>query len=215
MKIFRIIGFLFFCVCGMSFYAYSQPCAGFQVEVLVKDQSSKTIRNARVEAVQLPADGTKKLYTKATRFDTGSHSYVLHFSLPKLGEYFKEDFILKASAPGFQSGELTVKFPECATRAFEFVLPRTDSKNKADAAELEFLAGGVSRHGKPVLRTVIRATGANGRIYEGKSDDIGQYMMSVPLGKLKMEVVIKNKKYAGGETTVTSARGIKFFDIKL
>ena len=220
MKVFRIIC-LVICVCGLNFYAHSQPCAGFSVHIFVKDQSLQDIKNAKVKAIQLLPDGTRKLNTKAAGFKEDAYfekaGYNLSFSLPKLGEFYKDDFILRTSAKGFETGEIKVHFPECATRFFEFILPLSGSKTKAEVSELGFLSIGVKdQNGDKIINAKVRAIRANGKIYEAKIDRYGYYQIDLlPTGEYDIEVEWRDKKYQLGKTKITTDRGYNFLNFKL
>ena len=116
MKVLRIFALLAICLAGFVYGVYSQPCAGFFVKVFVRDQSFKIMTGAQVEAVRLMENGKREIYTKSGKIN--ENAYELMFSLPELGEYFKEDFLLRASAKNLKTGELKVHFPDCKTRSF-------------------------------------------------------------------------------------------------
>src|SRR6187549_971654 len=111
MKVLRMFTLLAICLAGLVYSAYSQPCAGFSVKVYVRDQSFKIVPDAEIEAVRLIADVKREIYSKSNKIN--ENAYEMTFSLPKLGEYFKEDFLLRASAKNLKTGELKVHFPDC------------------------------------------------------------------------------------------------------
>jgi hypothetical protein len=161
MKVLRVSVLLIICLGGLAAKIYAQPCAGFSVNVYVRDQAFKTVANARVEAFRLLPGAENKVFTRSVRFI--NNSYRLDFDLPELGEFFKEDFILKASAKGLKTGEMKVHFPECATKTFEFVLKPVNSQSSADTTELESLVGKLTdKRGKAVPFARVKAKSAGG-----------------------------------------------------
>ena len=210
----RTFALLAICLAGFVYSVYAQPCAGFSVKVFVRDKSFKIVRNAQVEAVRLMANGKREIYTKAGKIK--ENAYELSFSLPKLGEYFKEDFLLRVSANNLKSAELKVHFPDCATRSFEFIVKPQNAEGEAEAAELEYLVGNVKdKNGEAVAGAKITATGENGRIYEATTTDDGYYNMNLPLGEYKIQIEYKNQKYPRGTIKITSELGTNFLDLVL
>jgi hypothetical protein len=210
MKVLKIFALLAICLAGFVYGVYSQPCAGFSVKVFVRDQAFKIVPGAQVEAVRLPENGKREIYTKSSKIN--ENAYELMFSLPKLGEYFKEDFLLRASAKNLKTGELKVNFPDCKTRSFEFIL----KPQNAEAVELEYLVGKIKdKKGRAVVGAKITATGENGRIYEALTDDNGDFDMDLPLGVYKIQIEYKNQKYSRGTTKITSEFGTNFLELVL
>lgn len=214
MKTLPILVLLIICFGGFVAKIQAQPCAGFLVNVFVKDQTFKPLRNAQVEAIQLLADGENKRFTKST--GKYENPYQLRFSLPELGEYFKEEFLLKVSAKGLKTGELKVSFPDCATRSFEFILKPVGSQSQAEVSKLEYLVGKVTnKKGRAVANAKVTAKSENGRIYEAKTDSLGNFNINLPRGVFKIEIGANKQKYPRGETTVTSESGVNFLDLEL
>ena len=221
MKVLQILGLLIICLGGFVINNYAQPCAGFSVYVFVKNQSLQDIKNAKVKAIQLLPDGKQKLNTESAAFKEDAYfekpGYDLSFGLPKLGEFYKDDFILRVSAKGFETGETKVHFPECATRFFEFILPPSGSKTKAEVAELGFLSIGVKdQNGDKIINAKVKAIGEGGKIYEAKIDRWGDYEIKLlPTGEYDIEVEWRNKKHQLGKTKITTDKGVNFLDFKL
>ena len=179
-RILGLIAFLF--AFGLSAEAQEDCLYGFKI--YIHDQAGKAVKGAKLEAAGvtekdvLPAD-VKPLVSY-------SGAYVI---ANDAGRTVKGDFVLKASAEGFETYERRVNFPVCELQRYELRLRPKGSAGEASFDRLFNLHGTVFDEAqKPFGGASVEATFASGRVFQATSNAYGYYEMDVPEGAASIRV---------------------------
>ncbi len=179
-RILVLIVFLF----GVSLGVEAQEDCLYGFKIYVHDQAGKAVKGAKLEAAGvtekdvLPAD-VKPIVSY-------SGAYML---ANDAGTTIKGDFLLKASADGFETYERRINFPVCQLQRFELRLRPKGSTAEASFDRLFNLHGTVYDEAqKPFGGANVEATYANGRVFQATSNAYGFYEMDVPEGAASVRV---------------------------
>jgi Carboxypeptidase regulatory-like domain len=179
-RILVLIVFLF--VFGLSVEAQEDCLHGFKI--YVHDQAGKAVKGAKLEAAGVTEKDVLPADVKPVVSYSGA--YVI---ADDAGRTIKGDFLLKASAEGFEPDERRINFPVCELQRFELRLQPKGSKAEASFDRLFNLHGTVFDEAqKPFGGANVEATYANGRVFQATSNAYGFYEMDVPEGAASVRV---------------------------
>jgi hypothetical protein len=173
---------VFFFAFGLNAEAQEDCLHGFKI--YVHDQAGKAIKGAKLEATGATAKDVLPADVKPIVSYSGA--YVI---ADDAGATIKGDFLLRASADGFEPYERRVNFPVCQLQRFELRLQPKGSKAEASFDRLFNLHGTVFDEAqKPFGGANVEATFASGRVFQATSNAYGFYEMDVPEGAASIRV---------------------------
>ena len=177
-----LVLFVFLFAFGFNAEAQEDCLHGFKI--YVHDQAGKAVKGAKLEAAGVTE---KDVLPADVRPIVGySGAYVI---ADDTGRTIKGDFLLKASAEGFEPYERRINFPVCELQRFELRLQPKGSKAEAGFDRLFNLHGTVFDEAqKPFGGANVEATFASGRVFQATSNAYGFYEMDVPEGAASVRV---------------------------
>ncbi len=178
----KILSILILIFAASVFSVSAQLCGTYGATLIIRDEANKPVENVEIKIVPLQADD----YTLGRTFvrdNEDASRFRVQFNE---GYFVKGKYKIVISARGFSREEKEIIFLHCERQTFEFRL-------KAVKAVTQTLLSGtvVDSAGAAISDVLVALSDYRGKSFSAKTDDYGNYSLSVPSAKYSMEFSVR------------------------